>query len=700
MMRRLLYVLLLLSVASPAAANYQVHGRFLYRDRAFTLGGFTGADTDEPIRLADVQILDAANNILASGATGLDGRFTIQVFDTVVRNVRVRVLTQAANTPSFAAKVLSATNSAVFAVVGPTYTNHDPSQDIDFAASPVVALQGQGGDAFNIFDQILDAFDFIASMRGSRPTQMLTAYWAIGSTIGTWFNPGSSSIHLVGMSNDSDGYDDTVIIHEVGHYSEYVFSASDSPGGNHSLNSYYDLTLTWSEGYATFFENMVRAWRGDARPEIYVDTAGQPGPGQAFISYEVESPSLGRRGANNEVGVNSALWEIVDGPGTADASPGTDDDPLSIATGAAEFWQVFTQYLPTASTISLEDFWDGWFSPAIANGYQEGMRAAFAARGIQYSPDTFEFDGSRLTARTVVAGGNGLHHTIYGALDEDWVSVAVVGGTPYTFETDSLLSGADTVLDVFAANGSTLLASNDDRGFGDPSSFVPYTPPASGLVYVRCKHATDGHTYGSYDLIVTGTPVPVEVTDVQVEATAEGIWLRWRARGDGRFSHFEIERGAAAAGPWTPMATVQPAASAGHVASFACLDRDAAPGVESFYRIIGVETNGERQAFGPYVAAGLAPARLVLHAPQPNPFNPSTAIAYELPRPALVHVRVFAPSGRLVRTLVDGDQQPAGLHRVTWDGRDAFGAGVGSGIYLVQMDAAGEHRTQRAVLVR
>ena len=700
MMRRLVCALLLLVIATPAAANYEVRGRFQYRDRAFALGGFTGSDTDKPIRLADVQVLDATTSaVLASGATGQDGSFTILVYDTQVRDIRVRVLSRATNTPSFAARVLSATNAAVFAVVGPTTPSHDPSVDIDFTASPVVALQGLGGEAFNIFDQFLDAFDFIASVRGSRPTQMLTGYWASGSSVGTWYQPGDSSIHFLGLSTDSDGYDDTVIIHEVGHYAEYVFSSSDSPGGSHNLNGYYDLTLTWSEGYATFFENCVRAWRGDARPDIYVDTAGQPGPGQAFISYEVETPSLGRRGANNEVAVNAALWDIVDLPATLDASAGTDDDPLSLANGAAEFWQVFTQYLPIASSISLEDFWDGWFSAPIANGYQDEMRQTFGARGIQYYPDGYESDGSRLAARTVVAGGPSVPHTIYGAGDEDWSGIAVAGGSPYTFATDSLLSGADTVLELYNAIG-VLLASNDDQEAGVVASLIDYTPPASGLVYVRCRRKTDAHAYGSYDLLVTGQPVPVELTDVQLTATSEGIWLRWHARRDGAFSHFEVERGSAAAGPWTAAASVQPSSSDGPAESYAWLDREAQPGVESFYRLIGVEATGERQAFGPYAATGLAPARLVLHAPQPNPFNPSTTFAYELPRPARVRVQVFAPDGRLVRVLLDGVQQPAGPHRVRWDGRDAAGAVASSGVYLVQLDTGGERRTQRAVLVR
>jgi flagellar hook assembly protein FlgD len=40
------------------------------------------------------------------------------------------------------------------------------------------------------------------------------------------------------------------------------------------------------------------------------------------------------------------------------------------------------------------------------------------------------------------------------------------------------------------------------------------------------------------------------------------------------------------------------------------------------------------------------------------------------------------------------------MHPVQWDGRDERGASAASGVYVVRLEAFGQHRVQRAVLVR
>jgi hypothetical protein len=91
--------------------------------------------------------------------------------------------------------------------------------------------------------------------------------------------------------------------------------------------------------------------------------------------------------------------------------------------------------------------------------------------------------------------------------------------------------------------------------------------------------------------------------------------------------------------------------------------------------------------------------RLALHPNHPNPFNPSTAISYELPARGRVTLRVFDAKGRLVRTLVDA-VEPAGVRNARWDGRNDAGAVVGSGVYFCRLETAGISRSRKMVLLK
>ncbi len=90
-------------------------------------------------------------------------------------------------------------------------------------------------------------------------------------------------------------------------------------------------------------------------------------------------------------------------------------------------------------------------------------------------------------------------------------------------------------------------------------------------------------------------------------------------------------------------------------------------------------------------APPVRPAAAELHPGFPNPFNPSTTLAFELRGADARRVRldVFDARGRRVRTLLDAPADP-GVHRVTWDGRDDTGSGVAGGVYLARLAVDGQ----------
>jgi len=93
----------------------------------------------------------------------------------------------------------------------------------------------------------------------------------------------------------------------------------------------------------------------------------------------------------------------------------------------------------------------------------------------------------------------------------------------------------------------------------------------------------------------------------------------------------------------------------------------------------------------PMMTAG---ARTGLATITPNPFNPSTQIAFSLERDSHVRLSVYDVSGARVATLVDASRAP-GDHVVTWEA-----SGHSSGIYFVRFEAGAAMETRKIVLLK
>ena len=88
----------------------------------------------------------------------------------------------------------------------------------------------------------------------------------------------------------------------------------------------------------------------------------------------------------------------------------------------------------------------------------------------------------------------------------------------------------------------------------------------------------------------------------------------------------------------------------------------------------------------------------------PNPFNPETWIPYQLSQPTEVSIQIYNVSGHLVRSL-DLGWQPTGSYMTPssaayWDGRNAVGERVASGIYFYTLQTADFTATRRMVILK
>jgi FlgD Ig-like domain/Beta-propeller repeat len=110
----------------------------------------------------------------------------------------------------------------------------------------------------------------------------------------------------------------------------------------------------------------------------------------------------------------------------------------------------------------------------------------------------------------------------------------------------------------------------------------------------------------------------------------------------------------------------------------------------------GNESRAARVQTGP----GLTPQgyQLAVNA-CPNPFNPKTTVRYDVPSTGRVVVNIYDASGSRVATLVDS-RRDAGSYSVEWEGRDAHGAPVSTGIYFVRVAFGNQTTTRKIALVK
>jgi hypothetical protein len=93
------------------------------------------------------------------------------------------------------------------------------------------------------------------------------------------------------------------------------------------------------------------------------------------------------------------------------------------------------------------------------------------------------------------------------------------------------------------------------------------------------------------------------------------------------------------------------------------------------------------------------PAEFALSANYPNPFNPSTVIAFAVPRQSFVSITVYNAIGQSVATLVN-ENRAAGRYTVTFSAAAPGGGQLPSGLYFYRLTAGDFVATRKMMLVK
>ena len=306
-------------------------------------------------------------------------------------------------------------------------------------------------------------------------------------------------------------------------------------------------------------------------------------------------------------------------------------------------------------------------------------------------------------------------YTVWRAIDQAQASRAVGSGAPMLKDLSDLdLTAGGNAIRTQEIAGETyfweLMSSVDAYYLSSYSKVVPTLFDSTAVSAARHYFQVIAHTSNSKVFWISEpdsgrsvdnlAPVPPVGLAGEQQYTPAGLELTWRPNGERDLGEYAIYRGTSAdfaPGPGNLVASTP---------DTLCLDGSWSWSGGYYYKVAAIDIHGNVSGYALLSPDGVtdadtpkAPAASFLAQNFPNPFNPTTRIAFGLAAPANVSLRIYDTAGRLVRVLVEG-ARPAGNYSELWDGRDARGAAVASGIYFYRLQAGAFTETRKMALLR
>lgn len=339
-------------VVITGAATYE------YYKPVATPGSMLGLTTDtgnvpftNPIRRAEVRVKNSSGTIVQCGVTDDSGGINISVEKPAATETYSLEVNARGDNSYVKASILDKVSTKLIYTIKTSFEITPSSTTISASALVASATGELQGGAFHIFDRIVQVNDFLRnnSTDSNCPScqvfsvaPKVTIFWAKGFNPASYFGEtsplsffdvsasldSSPALYILGGSEgdvdyaDTDHFDESVIIHEYGHFLENTFWRSDSPGGYHNGNMTIDPRLAFSEGFANFLPSAVIS------RSTYIDTIGSPNGSTGvgvFLDLENETGSVNSgirdkiiatspigEGIYREVSVSRAFYDYID----------------------------------------------------------------------------------------------------------------------------------------------------------------------------------------------------------------------------------------------------------------------------------------------------------------------------------------------------------------------------------------------------
>lgn len=234
-----------------------------------------------------------------------------------------------------------------------------------------------------------------------------------------------------------------------------------------------------------------------------------------------------------------------------------------------------------------------------------------------------------------------------------------------------------SVFETMDGGQNWVATTTEGRKFADVVCFDPFRAIITGPGLEVLEYTNSG-------------PTPTLISSFGARAERFASTLQWAVHEGSTPAHFEIHRRADGA------TRAIAGALAANVRSFR--DESVVPGAMYEYTLIVHDEDGSMTTSAP-VSVTIPRSALELLPNQPNPFNPETTIRFVVPVRDRVRLTVHDVAGRRVATLLDGVRD-AGTHSVQWNGTDARGEPLASGVYLGRLESGKTSATRKMVLMK
>lgn len=437
-----------------------------------------------PIKYAEVIVYNSNNDIIQCGRTDAEGNLKALdatsdlLIPNTPANYTVRVLSRIKNT-------LTNNITAELAVKKDKYTNElyyisatatsngidDPSVNLVAYARQTDSIAVEGG-AFNILNSIYTSYKYLNDVNSDKSLNLsclndkLNIFWKIGfnpyqyvypdqdpSTLntGSFYDHNIKSLFITGgrLGNitfeQTNHFDDYVIIHELAHHIENVCGSLISPMQEHSIIYRTDSRLTWAEAWSNYFAAQVMY--------KYVDDKDAAGVKPYSLNPEFRSKM-------KIAGLYDTNWTFLF------ASEGFSDSVQNIGSGSGfmfdlkkagnnpDTWQIGSYYGQSFDKVDPDRYpGEGHFREgAITRGL---FKISNTCENEDPNPPTIPVDSGYC-----LPSGGADPPIDFKFMWKSMNKITGIGQSSYTFK------GSETFLDILRSSGATSTSSFD-------STFAP-----------------------------------------------------------------------------------------------------------------------------------------------------------------------------------------------------------------------------------